>query len=158
MNSSPNKMFVAVDFDGTCVTHCYPSVGADVGAQDVLRLLVASGFDLILYTMRSGKELKDAVSWFESNDIPLFGVNHNSTQSSWTSSPKVYAHMYIDDAAIGTPLIRPENGGRAYVDWMEVLSDLMSMYSAIASTLTDFPELYAKWRMHVIGNYLKADA
>ena len=66
--------------------------------------------------------------------------------------------MYIDDAAVGTPLIRPEDGGRAYVDWMEVLSNLISMYSTIASTLTDFPGLYDKWRMHVITNYLKADA
>lgn len=50
--------------------------------------------------------LQDAIDWFKKYDIPLFGVNEkkNPTQKDWTSSPKPYAHIYIDDAALGVPL------------------------------------------------------
>ena len=69
--------------------------------------------------MRSGKELEEAVEWFKKNEIPLYGVNKNPSQASWTSSPKVYAHMYIDDAALGISLVEPLNK-RPYVDWEEI--------------------------------------
>ena len=120
-------MIIAIDFDGTCVTHEYPSVGKDVGAVSVLEDLIYNGHKLILNTMRSGKELSDAVKWFENNNIELYGVNENPTQKSWTTSPKVYAQLYIDDAALGIPLIEKlmeKNGftinNRPYVDWLQV--------------------------------------
>ena len=68
-------MIIAIDFDGTCVTHEYPSVGKDVGAVSVLEDLIYNGHKLILNTMRSGKELSDAVKWFENNNIELYGIN-----------------------------------------------------------------------------------
>ena len=114
-------MYIAVDFDGTCVTHEYPRVGKDIGAVPVLKKLTDSGHQLILNTMRSGKELADAVQWFADNDIPLFGVNENPTQKSWTSSPKVYANIYIDDAALGCPtILNPAVSIRPFVDWTAV--------------------------------------
>ena len=113
-------MIIAIDFDGTCVTHEYPKVGKDIGAVPVLKKLVEEGHYLILYTMRSGKELKDAVAWFKSKDIPLYGINENPTQKNWTSSPKIYAHRYIDDAALGCPLISSDLSSRPYVDWEEI--------------------------------------
>ncbi len=88
-------MIIAIDFDGTCVTHDYPDVGGDVGAVQVIKKLVAHG-------------------------IPLFGVNKNPDQHTWTKSPKPYAHIYIDDAALGVPLMRPKNGKRPYVHWPAV--------------------------------------
>jgi hypothetical protein len=109
-------MIFAIDFDGTCVTHAYPDVGKDIMAARVLNQL-SRHHRLILWTMRSGKELDDAVAWFTNNGIPLFGINSNPEQSSWTSSQKAYAHHYIDDAAIGCPLVRPA-GERPYVDWV----------------------------------------
>jgi hypothetical protein len=33
-------MIIAVDFDGTCVTHDFPHVGKDIGAVPVLKELV----------------------------------------------------------------------------------------------------------------------
>ena len=51
---------IAVDFDGTVVTHAYPYVGEDAGAVPVLRELVDNGCKLILYTMRSDKLLEAA--------------------------------------------------------------------------------------------------
>ena len=119
-------MYIAVDFDGTCVTHEYPRVGKDIGAVPVLKKLTDSGHLLILNTMRSGKELDDAVQWFIDNDIPLYGVNENPSQKSWTSSPKVYAHLYIDDAALGC-LLKMDNAvsDRPFVNWDAVEEHLM---------------------------------
>lgn len=34
-------MFIAVDFDGTCVANEYPNIGREIGAAEVLRGLVA---------------------------------------------------------------------------------------------------------------------
>ena len=113
-----NNMYIAIDFDGTCVTHDYPRIGKEIGATKVLKRLVEAGHKLILNTMRSDKELQDAVNWFKKNGIELYGVNENPTQKRWTNSPKVYAHMYIDDAALGCPLINaPELSNRPFVDW-----------------------------------------
>ncbi len=115
-------MIIAVDFDGTCVEHRYPAVGKDVpGAEAVLNRLCREGHELILWTMRSGKELDDAVVWFMERDIPLIGINENKDQGSWTQSPKAFANVYIDDAALGCPLIYPPGGhDRPYVDWGRV--------------------------------------
>ena len=46
-------MIIAVDFDGTCVTHEFPRVGAEIGAAEVLKELTDKGHKIILFTMRS---------------------------------------------------------------------------------------------------------
>ena len=121
-------MYIAVDFDGTCVTHDYPRIGKEIGATKVLKRLVKAGHKLILNTMRSGKELQDAIHWFNKNEIELYGVNENPTQKRWTTSPKVYAHMYIDDAAFGCPLLNvPDFSDRPFVDWDSVWRQLIQM-------------------------------
>lgn len=112
-----NKIF-AIDFDGTVVRHKYPNIGEDVGAVPVLKRIIEHGHEIILFTMRSGKELEDAVKWFESHGIPLFGVNENPSQKVWTTSPKPFANVYIDDAALGIPLMSDlHRQERPYVDW-----------------------------------------
>lgn len=123
-------MIIAVDFDGTCVTHEYPEVGEDIGAVPVLKELIENKHQLILWTMRSGRELEDAVKWFEKNQIPLYGINNNPSQKSWTTSPKCYAHLYIDDAAIGCPLVIRPDLKRAYVSW-EVLRTMLILDGAL---------------------------
>lgn len=127
-------MIFGIDFDGTVVTHEFPDVGTEVpGAADVLRELVAAGHQLILWTMRSdgrpeGDFLAPAVDWFAERGIPLLGVNRNPTQYRWTGSPKAYAHCYIDDAALGCPLIHPDDGkSRPYVDWNLVREYLVGL-------------------------------
>ena len=123
---------IAIDFDGTVVTNEFPRVGRDIGAAPVLKRLVAAGHKLILWTMRSdveeprsdhpdihavgGKYLTDAVEWFAKNEIPLWGINTNPEQHTWTHSPKAYAQLYIDDAALGCPLITPKDE-RPYANW-----------------------------------------
>lgn len=128
-------MDICIDFDGTCVTHEFPRIGEDIGAVPVLKELVEAGHKLILFTMRSDRKTKkkvgdetivveenfltDAVNWFAENDIALYGVQKNPKQRFWTSSPKAYGHLYIDDANLGCPLITPEEG-RPYVDWAKI--------------------------------------
>lgn len=115
------RKIVAVDFDGTVVDHRYPDVGPEApGAVMHLRDLVAGGWDIVLFTMRSGEELDAAVRWFAERDIPLFGVNRNPEQDSWTTSPKAYAQVYIDDAALGCPLVEIAGFKRKCVDWYVV--------------------------------------
>ena len=111
---------IAVDFDGTVVTHEYPEVGADIPhAVRVLKRLNDVDVKIIVWTMRCGEYLeKDAANWFNERDIKVWAYNSNPEQSDWTESPKCYAQLYIDDAALGCPLIYPR-AGRPYVDWLK---------------------------------------
>ena len=79
---------IALDFDGTVVTHEYPHIGEDAGAVPVLKELVANGYRLILHTMRHGALLEQAVDWFRSRGIPLYAINENPSQRKWTASPR----------------------------------------------------------------------
>lgn len=112
-------MDICVDYDGTCVTHEFPRIGRDIGAQRVLKKLVAEGHNLVLFTMRCDGYLAEAVDWFRDNEIELYGINVNPTQHRWTTSPKAEGQLYIDDAGLCTPLITPMVG-RPYVDWVKV--------------------------------------
>lgn len=123
-------MIIAVDFDGTIVEHQFPRVGPPVpGAVDWMKRFQELGAKLILWTMRSdgradgSNPLTDAVEYCRANGIEFWGVNTNPEQAAWTGSPKAYAHVYIDDAAAGTPLVFPHPAtghDRPYVDWEEV--------------------------------------
>lgn len=130
-------MDICIDFDGTCVTHEYPEIGHDIGAVSILKKIVESGHNIILFTMRcdldkevegNGKEifgskprnyLSEAINWFKDNNIPLYGVNRNPHQLNWTTSPKAYGQLYIDDAALGIPLVHDKHE-RPFVDWIKV--------------------------------------
>jgi hypothetical protein len=130
-------MDIIIDFDGTVVTHEFPNVGKDIGAVPVLKMLIEKGHNLILFTMRSnfhdvqvkddeihpegGDYLTEALKWFDNNEIKLYGVQTNPTQHLWTTSPKAYGKLIIDDAALGCPLIHDKNiTERPFVDWNKV--------------------------------------
>ena len=114
------KAIIALDFDGTVVTHAYPEVGEDIGAVAVLKELVAQEDKLILWTMRSGTLLEDAVAWFKKHDIPLWGINENPTQKEWTESPKLHADLLIDDSALGCPTCFLDGERRPAADWRRI--------------------------------------
>lgn len=116
------KRIVCVDFDGTVVRHEYPLIGDEIpNAVKVLKRLNENGVRIIVWSMRSGKFLdEDTVNWFEEREVGIWSYNQNPEQKIWTESPKCYAHLYIDDAALGCPLIFPDDGGRPYVNWLEV--------------------------------------
>lgn len=122
------KKIIGIDFDGTCVTDLYPYVGDNIGAASVLRELGDKNL-LILYTVRDGKYLQDAVDWFRYNHINLYSVNYNPEPVS--SSPKLYCDYYIDDRNIGTPLTDKDNINRKpntgmidqYMDYIKFIND-----------------------------------
>lgn len=115
-------MIIAIDFDGTVVTHRYPEIGEDIGAIPVLKSLIKNGHKLILNTMRSHRKVNDvdtlqeAVNWLKTRGIELYGINENPDQKKWTDSNKIYAQLYIDDAALGCPKKINKNG-EVIVDW-----------------------------------------
>ena len=115
-------MIIGVDFDDTVVENAYPKVGAPVpGAIPTLLRMQDEGHKLILWTMRDGDALQKAVVYLELHGIELYGVNKNPEQGDWTFSPKAYCDVYVDNAAIGCPLIYPEEDDRRpYVDWDSV--------------------------------------
>jgi len=111
-------MKICVDFDGTIVKHEYPGEPVK-GAIETLKKINKAGHDIILYTMRSGEQLFEAINFLNENGIVLYGINENKDQKKWTQSPKIYANYYIDDAAVGCPLIYPRNK-RPYVKWSQI--------------------------------------
>ena len=120
-------MDILVDFDGTVVTHVWPEIGEDIGAVPVLKELVAKGHSLILFTMRSGESLDEAVNWFKKNEIPLYGIQTNPTQHTWTTSPKAYGQLIIDDICLGIPLVK-KMSTRPYVDCLKVKEMLIQKH------------------------------
>lgn len=131
MKTKDKNLIIGLDFDGTVVKHEFPAIGEEVpNCIRVLKRCLNNGYRIILNTMRSdrpeGNFLSDAVKFLEKRGIQLYGINENPTQKTWTTSPKIYAQIYIDDAALGCTLIYPKKifeadlDERPYVDWLEV--------------------------------------
>jgi len=127
------EMYICLDFDGTVVDHRYPEIGPPVPhAIPWLKKLLRCNAKLILFTMRSDSEkngplLSEAVDYLPGNGITLYGVNRNPEQDRWTSSPKAYGEVYVDDAAFGCPLVQPKGFARPCVDWKKVGPQLEHM-------------------------------
>jgi hydroxymethylpyrimidine pyrophosphatase-like HAD family hydrolase len=120
---------IAVDFDGTVCDHRYPEIGPTAPhCIETLKYFISKGYKLILYTMRDGKKLEDAVNWFKENNIELYGIQWNPGQETWTKSNKCYAQLYIDDSALGVPLVKPDGFVRPCVDW-KIIKDVFESYS-----------------------------
>lgn len=131
---------VCVDFDGTIVEHKYPALGEEVPlALQTLIDLNRLGAKVVLFTMRSGKRLQQAVDFLEEAGVELYGVNRNPDQDSWTDSPKAYGHVYVDDAAFGCPLMLASTTQRPMVDWSKVRPELLARAGAYAEGLRDWP-------------------
>jgi len=125
------EFYICIDFDGTIVDHDYPDIGKPVlYAIKYIKEFQKLGAKIILFTMRSGEPLNEAVDYLKECGIELFGVNINPTQKNWTSSPKAYGNLYIDDAAFGCPIIKYAHLKQPCVDWsivgplvVEILED-----------------------------------
>ncbi len=93
-------MIIAVDFDGTIVEHRFPEMGNPLpDAFKVLKKLKSEGHILILWTFRSGEELRKAVKFCKQNGLEFHSVNSNSGDEDFdfTYSRKIYADLFIDD-------------------------------------------------------------
>lgn len=97
-------MLIAVDFDGTIVTHDYPQIGKELPfATATLRQLIQDGHRLILWTQREGDLLKEAVSWCSEKGVEFYAVNKNFPEETpdMGEPRKIKFDLIIDDRNVG---------------------------------------------------------
>jgi len=97
-------MFIAVDFDGTIVKHKFPEIGEEIPfAIQTLRMIQSElRHNIILWTVREGKLLEEAVEYCKSRGLEFYAVNSNHPDCTNDDSPrKLIADMYIDDRNFG---------------------------------------------------------
>ncbi|KAA6301462.1 MAG: hypothetical protein EZS26_002336 [Candidatus Ordinivivax streblomastigis] len=98
-------MTIAVDFDGTIVEHAYPKIGRPIPfALEVLKKLQRDEHHkLILWTMREGDLLQEAIDYCEKNDLKFYAYNKNFPEEELQEgdSRKIAADLFIDDRNIG---------------------------------------------------------
>ena len=101
-------MIIAVDFDGTIVEHKYPAIGKELPfATATLRQLIKDGHKLILWSVREGELLEQAVKWCEERGVYFYaanqdiGENDKDVQEAGNYSRKLKVQMFIDDRNVG---------------------------------------------------------
>lgn len=100
-------MTIAVDFDGTIVEHRYPDIGAEIPfATETLKMLIKDQHRLILWSVREGALLQEAVDWCKERGVEFWAVNRdypeeNGTHNNNHFSRKIKADLFIDDRQIG---------------------------------------------------------
>lgn len=98
-------MIIAVDFDGVLCKNQFPKIGPpNYEVISLVRELIDTGHEVILWTTRNGAELEEAVKWCEDRGLHFCTVNNPapSNQEEYkdrypTQSRKIYADIYIDD-------------------------------------------------------------
>ena len=99
-------MTIAIDFDGTIVEHRYPKIGKEIPfATDTIKRLIHDGHQIILWTVREGELLDEAVEWCHSHGITFYSVNKNYPEEKIDRKSgcckKITADLFIDDHNIG---------------------------------------------------------
>jgi hypothetical protein len=99
-------MTIGVDFDGTIVEDKFPDIGAEVPfATDTLKMLIKDHHRLILWTVREGKYLEDAVNWCAERGVQFYAINRDYPEETLDNnqhfSRKIKADVWIDDRNLG---------------------------------------------------------
>lgn len=99
-------MTIAVDFDGTIVEDRYPDIGAERPfATETLRMFMKEQHRLILWSVREGKTLEDAVNWCRERGVEFYAVNRDYPEEKVENnnhfSRKIKADIWIDDRNVG---------------------------------------------------------
>jgi len=97
-------MIIAVDFDGTIVEHEYPKIGKPIPfAIETLIKLQQERHILIMWSVREGKLLDEAVEYCEKKGLKFYAANKNYPEEEYAnpSSRKVNAEIFIDDRNLG---------------------------------------------------------
>lgn len=99
-------MVIAVDFDGTIVEHEYPKIGEEIPfATETLRMLINDHHKLILWSVREGKLLDEAVEWCRERGVEFYAINRDypeeTTENNNHFSRKLKADLFIDDRNLG---------------------------------------------------------
>lgn len=98
-------MVIAIDFDGTIVHDRYPEIGEPrTGAIETIKKLRKEGYQLILWTCRTGKHLAAAVAWCAERGIRFDAINeslrYHVVKYNGSDPRKVGADLYIDDRGL----------------------------------------------------------
>lgn len=99
-------MLIAIDFDGTIVEHRYPSIGRELPfAIDTLKKLQEEGHRLILWTVREGRLLDEAVEFCRERGLEFYAVNRDYPEEERERnnhfSRKLKVDLWIDDRNLG---------------------------------------------------------
>ena len=99
-------MIIAVDFDGTIVEHRYPKIGEERPfAIETLKMLIKDRHQLILWTVREGELLDEAIEWCRERGVEFWATNRDYPEEDKDKnqhfSRKLKADMFIDDRNIG---------------------------------------------------------
>lgn len=98
-------MKIAVDFDGTIVTHAYPNIGKPIPfAIETLKKLQREDMcQIILYTCREGKLLDEALLYCRERGLEFYAVNAAFPEETpdMRVSRKLDADVFIDDHNLG---------------------------------------------------------
>jgi len=99
-------MTIAVDFDGTIVEHRYPEIGPEKPfAVQTLRMLIQERHQLILWSVREGELLDEAINWCRERGIEFYAVNRDYPEETFTNndhfSRKLKVDLFIDDRNLG---------------------------------------------------------
>ena len=98
-------MIIAVDFDGTIVTHEYPNIGKEIpfAIASLKKLQEDFQLQLILWTVREGKELEEAVEYCRKKGLEFYAVNSNYPEEKpeHNEPRKLKADLFIDDRNLG---------------------------------------------------------
>ena len=97
-------MLIAVDFDGTIVEHRFPEIGKEIPfATDTLRKLISEQHRLVLWTVRSGRLLDEALEWCRQRGVEFYAVNRDYPDQEFSEDMprKIKVDMVIDDRNVG---------------------------------------------------------
>ena len=99
-------MTIAVDFDGTIVEHAYPRIGTEIPfAIETLKMLIRDKHKLILWTVREGELLDEAVQWCRERGVEFYAINRDYPEEEIANnnhfSRKLKVDMWIDDRNVG---------------------------------------------------------
>lgn len=97
---------IAVDFDGTIVEDRYPKIGDEIPfATDTLRMLIEEHHQLILWTVREGTLLQEAIDWCHKRGVDFWAVNSDYPADEQGEAKymtrKIKADYFIDDRNVG---------------------------------------------------------
>lgn len=98
-------MTIAVDFDGTIVTHEYPRIGKPIpfAIETLCKLQREDHHQLILWTCREGQLLQEAIDYCAERGLTFYAVNSNFPEetSDMQCVRKLEAEVFIDDRNLG---------------------------------------------------------
>ena len=98
-------MIIAVDFDGTIVTHAYPAIGKPIpfAIETLKKLQQEDHHQIILWSCREGQLLQDALDYWTSKGLEFFAANTNYPEEvpDELSARKLTADLFIDDRNLG---------------------------------------------------------